>query len=68
MNELKVVPQLRDHWVAIDPTGRARGDETPLRVRLANGAVVVDADEELDVLCRRLSAERRTKLTIVYAG
>ena len=44
------------------------GDATPLRVRLPNGAVVVDADEELDVLCRRLSAERRTKLTIVYAG
>jgi len=61
-------PALRDHWVAIDTTGRVRSDETPLRLRLHTGAVVIDADAELDVLCRRLSAERRTSLTILYAG
>jgi hypothetical protein len=59
---------LRDRWVAIDTTGRVRSDQTPLRLRLKNGAVVVDADEELDVLCRRLSEERRTALTILFAG
>jgi hypothetical protein len=66
--ELQAVPALRDHWVAIDTTGRIRSDQTPLRVRLQNGAVVVDADAELDVLCRRLSEERRTSLTILFAG
>ncbi len=35
---------------------------------LTSGAVVVDADDELDVLCARLKAARRTSLTIVYAG
>ena len=27
-----------------------------------------DADDELDVLCARLNAAKRTSLTIVYAG
>jgi hypothetical protein len=65
--ELAQVPSLKDRWVAIDPRGSA-GDDTPLRVALTSGAVVVDADDELDVLCARLKAARRTSLTIVYAG
>ena len=66
--ELVNVPSLRDRWVAIDPRGTAPGDQTPLRVALQSGAVVVDADDELDVLCARLKAARRTSLTIVFAG
>jgi hypothetical protein len=66
--ELVNVPSLRDRWVAIDPRGYSPGDQTPLRVALQSGAVVVDADDELDVLCARLKAARRTSLTIVYAG
>jgi hypothetical protein len=65
--ELASVPSLKDRWVAIDPRG-STGDDTPLRVALTSGAVVVDADDELDVLCARLKAARRTSLTIVYAG
>jgi hypothetical protein len=41
---------------------------TPLRVALQSGAVVVDADDELDVLCARLKAAKQTALTIVYNG
>jgi hypothetical protein len=37
-------------------------------VALQSGAVVVDADDELDVLCARLNAAKLTSLTIVYAG
>jgi hypothetical protein len=66
--ELANVPSLRDRWVAIDPRGSVSDDETPLHVALQSGAVVVDADDELDVLCARLKAARRTSLTIVYAG
>jgi hypothetical protein len=40
---------------------------TPLLVALRSGAVVIDADDELDVLCARLKAARETSLTIVYA-
>jgi len=65
---IKSLPSLRDRWVAIDTAGCTRGEVTPLRVQLDAGAVVVDADEELGVLCRRIKAERRTSLTIVYAG
>jgi hypothetical protein len=58
----------RDRWVAIDPRGAVRdGRETPLLVALRSGAVVVDADDQLDVLCARLKAARQTSLTIVYA-
>jgi hypothetical protein len=69
--EIDSVPALREKWVAIDPAGGPpipQQDQTPLRVMLRSGAMVIDADPELDVLCRRLSAERRTSLTIVYAG
>jgi hypothetical protein len=66
--ELAEDPALRDRWVAIDPRGTARDDITPLKVALRSGAVVVDADDELDVLCRRINAEKRTSLTIVFAG
>jgi hypothetical protein len=63
------VPSLRDQWVAIDPQGLfGRILDAPIGLTLPSGAVVVDADEALDVLCQRLSAERRTCLTIVFAG
>ena len=35
-------------------------------IALESGAVVVDADEELDALCSRLSDAGKTSLTIVY--
>jgi hypothetical protein len=66
--ELANVPSLRDRWVAIDPRGSAPDRDTPLQVALGSGAIVVDADDELDVLCARLTAAKRTSLTIVYAG
>ena len=66
--ELTKVPSLKDRWVAIDPRGNAPDRDTPLQVALASGAVVVDADDELDVLCARLNAAKLTSLTIVYAG
>ena len=66
--ELANVPSLKDRWVAIDPRGTAPDRNTPLQVALASGAIVVDADDELDVLCARLNAARLTSLTIVYAG
>ena len=70
LRELAQVPALRDRWVAIDPRGlMCRNDRiTPLSFSLKSGAVVVDADQELDVLCARLKASRETSLTIVYAG
>lgn len=64
--ELANVPSLQDRWIAIDPRGAARDADTPLCVALQSGAVVVDADDELDVLCARLKAARRTSLTIVW--
>ena len=66
--ELANVPSLQDRWVAIDPRGSGSEKDTPLRMALKSGAVVVDADDELDVLCARLKAARRTSLTIVYCG
>jgi hypothetical protein len=66
--ELTSVPSLKDRWVAIDPNGTVPDRETPLSVSLRSGAVVVDADDELDVLCARLNAARLTSLTIVFAG
>jgi hypothetical protein len=65
IQELAKLPMLRNRWVAIDPRG-ARED-TPLLISLRSGAVVVDADDELDVLCARLRARKETSLTIVYA-
>lgn len=65
--ELSQVPTLHGRWVAIDPRGLS-DRITPLKVSLKSGAVVVDADDELDVLCARLKAEGQTSLTIVYAG
>ena len=65
---IESVPALRDQWVAIDTTGRVRAHNTPLCVPLRSGAIVVDADHDLDVLCRRLKAERRTSLEIHFAG
>ncbi|HZS40643.1 MAG TPA: hypothetical protein VFF06_27610 [Polyangia bacterium] len=67
LRELAQVPLLRDRWVAIDPRGNRDGKQTPLMVALRSGAVVVDADDELDVLCARLKAAKQTSLTIVYA-
>jgi len=61
--ELSQVPQLKDRWVAIDPSPRT----TPLH-HLRNGGVVVDADDDLEVLCARLRAAKESSLTIVYAG
>lgn len=66
--ELASVPSLKDRWVAIDPRGSTPDRDTPLQVSLRSGAVVVDADDELDVLCARLNAARLTSLTIVFAG
>ena len=66
--ELASVPSLKDRWVAIDPRGTAPDRDTPLSVSLRSGAVVVDADDELDVLCARLNAAKLTSLTIVFAG
>jgi hypothetical protein len=66
--ELASVPSLKDRWVAIDPQGLRADRDTPLQVALRSGAVVVDADDELDVLCARLNAARMTSLTIVFAG
>ena len=66
--ELANVPSLKDRWVAIDPRGGSPDRDTPLSVALRSGAVVVDADDELDVLCARLNAAKLTSLTIVFAG
>jgi len=62
------VKSLQDRWVAIDPQGHKNDRETPLRVSLQSGAVVVDADDELDVLCARLKKAKQSSLTIVYNG
>lgn len=60
---------LRGQWVAIDPQAQfGRVFDTPLSIKLVSGAVVVDADVDLDVLCQRLNAERRTSLTILFVG
>lgn len=68
-SELSSVPALRGNWVAIDTQPRSFAHVAdPLHVPLRSGAVVVDADEDLDQLCRRIKAERRTALTIVYAA
>ena len=68
-SELSSVPALRGSWVAIDTHPRAiHRAADALHVSLRSGAVVVDADEDLDQLCRRIKAERRTALTIVYAA
>lgn len=67
VHELSKVPSLRDRWVAIDPRGLS-DRVTPLRFSLRSGAVVVDADDELDVLCARLKAQGQTSLTILYTG
>ncbi len=68
LDGIETVPSLRDQWVAVDTAGRTRANETPLCVPLRSGAVVVDADADLDVLCRRIKADRRTSLTILFAG
>jgi hypothetical protein len=68
IRELSDVPSLRNHWVAIDPRGLRSDRETPLKLCLRSGAVVVDADYELDVLCARLRASNETSLTIVHVG
>jgi hypothetical protein len=54
--------------VAIAPGGARNDRETPLRLALESGAIVVDADDELDVLCKRLKAANQTSLTIVWNG
>ena len=65
--ELSTLPSLQGLWVAIASTP-SNDRVTPLRVALQSGAVVVDADDELDVLCARLKAAKQTSLTIVYNG
>jgi hypothetical protein len=68
LRDLSKVPSLQGRWVAIDPAGHHDDRETPLRVALQSGAIVVDADDELDVLCARLKKAKQTSLTIVYNG
>ncbi len=68
IRELSKVPSLHNCWVAIDPGGMRNDRVTPLKFSLKSGAVVVDADSELDVLCARLKDAKQTSLTIVYAG
>ncbi len=68
LSGIESVPALLDHWVAIDTAGAFRREVTPLRVPLHSGAMVVDADEDLTVLCRRIKEDRRTSLTILYAA
>lgn len=68
ISDLSSVPSLRGLWVALDYRPRTNDRETPLKVALRSGAVVVDADDELDVLCARLKAAKQTSLTIVYNG
>lgn len=63
LRELSSVPSLRNRWVAIDPRGSVSERFTPL-CALKSGAVVIDADRELDVLCARLHDQ--TSLTIVF--
>ncbi len=60
--ELRHLTELRDRWVAIDPRGGAG------IAHLKSGAAVVDADEELDALCRRLADAQKSSLTILYCG
>jgi len=62
LRQLQNVAQLRDRWVAIDPRG-GHGIAA-----LKSGAVVVDCDDELDALCRRLADAQKTSLTILYCG
>jgi hypothetical protein len=71
LSDLSSVPSLRGLWVALDYRPRVPHNsdrETPLRVALRSGAVVVDADDELDVLCARLKDSKQTSLTIIYNG
>jgi hypothetical protein len=63
-----VIAALQDQWLAIDSRRPSRSNETPLCVPLASGGVVVDADPELEALCRRLKDDRRTSLTIRFAA
>ena len=65
--EISSVRSLEGLWVAIAPSS-SNDRDTPLRVALNSGQVVVDADDQLDVLCARLKAARQTALTIVYNG
>ena len=62
ISDLRPFPELHDRWVAIDPRG-GRG-----LLALRTGAVVVDLDPDLDALCLRVSASRRSSLTILYCG
>ncbi len=67
--EVCALVELHEQWVAIDSNASfGRVLDAPLSIKLSSGAVVVDADPDLDVLCQRLTAERRTSLTIVFAG
>jgi hypothetical protein len=75
--ELSDVPQLSGRWVALAPAGSgirpvagapaAKPNRLRFPLQLRSGAVVVDADRELDVLCARLRAAEETSLTIVFA-
>ena len=68
VRDLSRVKSLRDRWVAIAPGGARSDRETPLKLALDSGEMVVDADDELDVLCQRLKAANQTSLTIVWNG
>lgn len=63
--DLSLVPTLRGNWLALDPAP-LRHDETLCTLR--SGAAVIDADADLDVLCRRIKAAGKTSLTIVFAS
>jgi hypothetical protein len=65
--QLSSVPSLEGLWVAIAPSS-SNDRDTPLRVALQSGQMVVDADDQLDVLCARVKASRQTALTIIYNG
>ncbi len=55
--------ELAGHWVAVH--GSSDKDGIPL----ASGAVVVDHDTELDLLCQRVAAAGQSGLTIyLYQG
>ena len=64
--ELLQHESLHHQWVAIDPNGDPRGGAGLTALR--SGAVVVDHDAEIDDLCARISASRKTSLTIIYCG
>ncbi len=59
------VSALAGHWVAVNGSG----DRSSGGIPLPSGAVVVDHDTELDLLCQRVAAAGQSGLTIyLYQG